>query len=88
MNALGENWVLAYLKERYGGEPYRTQIHVLVHAIHAVLHCGFLRGEIEELKFARAPDYVRSWEIIERQGGPFHILKEFTSWIREKKSEV
>ena len=81
----GINWILRYLDQKYDRkESYLAKIHVLVHAIHAMLHCDYLRGNMEEVNMAEHPDYLKSWEIIEREGGYKKVVTDFISHISER----
>lgn len=81
----GEGWISIYLDRKYGKENRATKIHILVHAVHAMLHCDYLHGDIKEVKIAKHPDYLKSWEIIEREGGYKKVVSDFVSYVNEKE---
>ena len=67
------------LMKKYKTESQTTRVHIVVHAIHALL-LKKLFGEKrlkKEKKTVRDPQYIRSWEIAERNGYE-NIVKELT----------
>lgn len=71
-----ENWPLIKnkwygLMRKYRKEVSVTRIHIPIHAIHAHIYLKFFdRSTIdtEIRKLSKTPDYVRSWDIVKKEG--------------------
>ena len=80
-----ENWRLfknswEELMQKYSQEPEKTRTHVIVHAIHTPILKNLFGEERyqKERNSMTSPDYVRAWEIVDRDGYE-DIIKELTA---------
>lgn len=65
---INDNWNL--LMDKYKSETQKCRTHIVIHAIHlAILKKHFDDKTIQkEMAQVKHPDYVRSWEIVKRDG--------------------
>ena len=70
-----DNW--DSLMDEYKDEDQKCRTHIVIHAIHlAILKKHFDNKTIqEEMIQVKHPDYIRSWEIVKRDGYEIIILK-------------
>lgn len=71
-----------YIYTKYKSESQVTKIHIPLHALHKHILLNFFDKKrfSNEMKSVKSPDYIRSWEIVERDGYE-QILQEFTKRI-------
>lgn len=55
--------------ERYKTEPRITKTHIGIHAIHELVALKIFPHRMERIKsYSKNPEYVRSWEIVNKDG--------------------
>jgi hypothetical protein len=72
------------LMRKYTKESQKTKTHIRIHAIHQVVLknlFGEKRLSLEKKKFIHYKDYVRAWEIVEKDGSE-NIINELTRGLR------
>lgn len=86
-NALAERddygEALKKLEKEYPEETFTMRVHILVHAVHAVIYTqkrgtDRLARDIESCK--NSPDYVKAWEAVQHEGAE-NILKKYLGVI-------
>ena len=76
-----KNW--AKLMKKYKGEVQKTKTHIIIHAIHAPILKKLFGENVlnKEKKEIPDPRYLRSWEIVDRDGYK-KILEELTQGLQ------
>ncbi len=70
---------LKLLEKDYAPEPFRTYVHILVHAVHVLIYKtkrGEHRMEWDIQKAQSNQPYARAWEIVQKEG-PEKILEKY-----------
>lgn len=78
--------VVEKLAKDYSQDPFLMHVHILVHAVHAIIYessRGTHRKERDIQRCQKNPPYKKAWEIVEKEGSK-KILKKYLK-IKEEE---
>mgnify|MGYP001574134353 CR=1 FL=1 len=80
------NNAIERLSKDFESEPFRMHVHVLVHAVHAIIYKtkrGTQRMEWDISNSQNYPPYQRAWEVVQKEGAENILGKYLGVKLRE-----
>lgn len=63
------------MNEDFKNEPHLTKNHILIHAVHYLIAEELFPNRIVSLMNKKHPEYIRSWEIVNKLGAKYIVNK-------------